>query len=229
MTLKNLFFLVLFAPSTLFAQRGTDMQAVTTNLYSGEAIETYDLRKVTKIKRVFFKEEWLDAQIVFIDENKKSKNFPVKYDILNQEINVSVQGSIYVLPTALIDGFILSDVLGEIAEFTIFKDENKGPTGIFEVIESGKFTFLEKHSAKRIKADYQPTLDVGSKDEKAVRKNTFYLMDDRGQFFEIPTKKKLAKELFNRYPSGKKYLAKHKVNFKNSNNLKELVILMNKN
>ncbi|MCR9289884.1 MAG: hypothetical protein NXI23_21120 [Bacteroidetes bacterium] len=225
--MKSLFF-VLFLPILLTAQRNTKQQAVMADLYPTEAVETYDLRTRTEIKRVFFNQEWLEGHLLFIDGKTSNENFPIKYDILNQELNVSVGNAIYAVPlSAKTHGFILKKVIGPEYEFRIRKIGKEVNPTIFEVAVKGKYQLFVKHYAEKIKPNYVAALDAGTRDEKAVVKELFYLLDNRGRLIEIPKKQKAAREVLGEYTSARRYLAKNKVNFKDRESLRELVLFMN--
>lgn len=229
MTLKNLFlFLVLF-PFVLSAQRNTPHTALAPGqLQPNEAITTYDLRKRTKIERVFFNDDWSEGKFIFSDNHDSQRTFPLKYDILNQELNVDLAGSIYVVPLDSIRGFLIENSLSLNDYKFIIRKTGKGAE-IFETIVKGENQLLVKHTAEKLKADYQPALDTGSRDEKVIKKQQFYFLDKDGHLLEIPKQKKAAKVLFSGYSSAKKYLAKNKVNFKDKDSLRELVLFMNQN
>lgn len=215
MTLKNFLLFFIVFPVTLFAQRNNPHQAVTTSkLYPAEAIETFDLRKTTKIERVFFNEDWLEGKFIFSADYNARQTFPLKYDILNQELNVDVAGAIYVVPLDSIHGFVLENSLSvNNYEFTIRRRAGEKSAEIFEIAINGENQLLIKHQAEKLNANYQPALDTGSRDEKVIKKQRFYLLDQDGHLLEIPKKKKAAESLFSQYPNAKKYLAKKQSQF----------------
>lgn len=228
MTLKKTFFLLLFLPTMLCAQRNGEHNAVMAKLYPSEAVETYDLRSRKKVKRVFYYDDWMEGQFLFFDQSRAGRTFPLKYDILNQELNVDMGGSIYIVPLDSIHGFVFESLINKGHEFTIRKTgKGYSQATIFEVVEKGTYKLLTQHYVERLRANYQPALDTGSRDEKIVRKQAFYLIDTHGRLIEIPKKKKAAEQVMSKYKPAQKYLGKNKVNFKNEKDLKKLVLFMN--
>lgn len=231
MTLKNTLLFIVFLPLTLMAQQNAEQPNFTkAKMLPGEAIETFDLIERKEIKRVFFVDDWSEGQFFFSVDQNAQRTFPLKYDILNQELNVDVAGSIYLVPLDSIYGFSLQNISGlSDHEFIIRKSAKEKKTEIFEVVVRGKHQLLVKHIAEKLKADYQPALDSGSRDERIVKKEHFYFIDKNGQLVEIPKKKKSAQALFSEYSKAKEYLANHKVNFKNKEDLQRLFLFINNN
>jgi hypothetical protein len=231
MTLKNTLLFIFCLPLTLMAQQNAEQPAFTkAKLLPGEAIETFNLIERKTIKRVFFIDEWSEGNFLFSTNQQTRRTFPLKYDVLNQELNVDMAGSIYLVPLDSIYGFTLENLLSlKDYEFTVRKSGKGKSAEIFEVLVDGQYQLLVKHVAEKLQADYQPALDTGSRDERIVKKEYRYFIDNEGRLLEIPKKKKSAEELFSNYPSAKQYLAKNKVNFKNKENLKGLILFMNNN
>ena len=59
-----------------------------------------------------------------------------------------------------------------------------------------------------------------------MKKEKFYFMH-KDKIEEIPSGKKKAEKIFNKFSSGKDYLTRHKINFKSKEELKALVNFMN--
>ncbi|MFT4760709.1 MAG: hypothetical protein ACI9XO_000566 [Paraglaciecola sp.] len=234
--MKKITILFLLLPFITFGQVADDRRAIDNRLYPAGDVEVYDLRKRTKIKRFFLENNWLECQFLFLDTSKTQRTFPLKLDILNQELVVDLYGSEYIVPMDSIHGFVLEDYYSQVSgnakrEFTIRRNNSKSGKrrSVFEIIVKGEYQLLVGYYAEMLKANYNAAIDVGSLDEKIVKKDKFYLIDDDGRLFEIPKKKKAAIAIFNKYPAANKFLAKNKVNFKSKESLNRLVLFMNQN
>lgn len=230
--MKQLAFLILFLPTMLFGQLNDERRAVDARIYPQGDVQAYDLRTRTQIKRYFLFNDWREGKFIFVDGIPTKRTFPLKYDVLNQELVVDMAGSEYVVPMDSIYGFVLDDYFKQVSgsEGLIFQIRRGGKDGkkrtIYERVLDGKFRLYVGHYAEKMKPNYNAALDTGSLDEKIVKKEKFYLYDN-GRMKEIPKKRKSAEKFFAAYPAAKKYLAKHRVNFKNKKSLSDLVLFMN--
>jgi hypothetical protein len=222
--LTLLFLFTLFFPSFLSAQSGIDDKKARLNsLNSREEIETFDLREQVFIHQYFYYGEWMSAHI-FGNEDVGDTDLLVKYDILNQQLNVNIGNVAMIAPNNVIRGFVFQ---ANNQRFICIepKDWGKGKT-FFEVIEEGEYSLLIHHSAIKQKSNYNVALDAGSKSEKVIKKEAFYLME-MDKVFEIPRKKKAAEKFFSKYSGAKNYLESNKVNFKKTEDLQKLVQYLN--
>lgn len=216
---------LLFFYSASFAQNKVDDIKAKLNRVDGvdTSMEPFDLTASVKIHKHFYNNEWLAAHILG-NENVEGKDLMIKYDILNQELNVNIKNVAMVAPNDVMAGFVF---LGINQKFICIKPKNwEKEKSFFEVHEEGEYSLLSFHNATKIKPNYNTALDAGNKDEKIVQKETFYLLK-AGKIFEIPRKKKAATNFFNKYSKARKYLKKNKVNPKKKGDLQALVRFLN--
>lgn len=229
---KKIFFIILFfLPTFVIAQGNNQYQVVLENLYAGEAINTYDLRERKEYNQVFLNEDWQKSKLIFSDNEVSSRTYWLKYDILNQEVNIRIgEEAIYIVPKNRIHGFIfLSDIDKKILENSQFMVSQKRKTkgDIYEIIVDGKYSLAILHEAEKLKSNYIPALDTGNISEKIITKKKFFLITDKKAAIEISKKKKSATKLFNKYTPSKEYLKKNKVNFKKQKDLEGIILFMN--
>jgi len=229
----TLFIILLFLPILIIAQRGDNQQyqALVEELYVGEAINTFDLREQKKYDHVFLNENWQESKLIFSDGEVSLRTFWLKYDILNQELNIRIgEETIYIVPKDRIRGFVfLSNIEKKILKETRFLISQKGKTkgNIYEVIIDGNYALAAFHKADKLKPNYIPALDTGNLSEKIVTKKTYFLVTNKKKIVEIPKKKRSAEKLFKKYAPARKYLDKNKVNFKKQKDLENLILFMN--
>ncbi len=203
---------------------GQSRPIVTANeLTHPVTIKTFDLEERTLIHQHFYNSAWLDAKIF---KAESSKGFPamIKFDILNQQINFLLRNQAMVAASRKINSFIFTKSK---KKFIGLVPKNwKRRKVFFESIVEGKYTLLLYHEAIKQKAEYHPVLNTGSKSEKIVEKQTYYLLQD-GKVFRVPTKKKAAIKFFGNYINAADYMKTHKVNFKKEEDLIALFDFMN--
>ncbi|MFK7981575.1 MAG: hypothetical protein AB8G86_16450 [Saprospiraceae bacterium] len=186
-------------------------------------IRTFDLAESTLIHQHFYNTAWMDAKIF---KNELSKGFPamIKYDILNQQVNFLSHNRAMVASSRKISSFTIPQ-LGK--KFIGLAPKNwKRGIVFFEALLEGKYTLLLFHEGIKQKPDYDPILNVGSKSEKIIEKQTYCLLKD-GEVFKIPSRKKAGIKFFSTYKKATAYLKEHKVNFKEQADLIGLFRFMN--
>lgn len=215
---------------SLNAQRSDQHKLILDDLYPGEAVETFDLRERKKIYQSFLIDEWLFGRLLKKDGSLSEGDYLLKYDILNRELNVNLNGSAFIVPDETISGFILKEVQNDKLvehKFRYYETEDKKiHRGIFKHCVDGNYKLLAFYDAEKLPSNYVPALDAGSLDQKISTRERFYFMA-ADQLIEIPSNKKRAEKFFNKYEEARKFLEKNRMNYKNKEQLKALVNFMN--
>ena len=228
---KSLLLFCFCIPMVLMAQRSDDNQIIMSDLYPGEAVETFDLRERKMVGQSFFNENWLFGHFVFDDGSLSKGDYLLKYDLLNQELIVNLNGSVYVVPTENISGFILKNNIQttvKLPEYVFVFSKLKGLPGrtILEKVIEGEFGLYILHHVTQLKPNYVPALDAGNLNTKIVKKNKCFLWT-KGKFLEIPTRKKQAVKFFGKYATARQYMKEHKMKAKSEEYLIALINSMN--
>lgn len=219
--------ILLFIATDVDAQRSDQHKLVMDDLYPGEAVQSYDLRTRKKIDQYFLFADWYKGTL-FMEDGRVSKNeHYLKYDLLNNEVNVDIEGSPYVIPSKLLAGFAIVDGDGVEHRFVRAPLPNaKNRPVFFQEEVKGDLDFLVYHKTERLPANYVAALDAGSLDQRVTSKEEFFLRWDE-EILEIPTKKKAATRFFAQFPGAEDYLDENRVNFKKKEDLESFVKFMN--
>ena len=177
--------------------------------YSGEAINTFDLRDKDKTKGTYYwSDEWNQGAAMMID-GKKLDGFPLKFDLLAQTLEIQAGGDIKVLPVDLIKEFKISAKLGEYTPFRTYKfiridmhfsPEFDDPSFYVVVYEGKKLNVLLDYEIEVMKPNYVAILDAGSVNPTIVKKERYKFFDG-DKLVEMPTKKKAMISLLTPYKS----------------------------
>ena len=209
------------------AQRSDQHKLVMDDLYPAEAVESFDLRTRKKIDQYFLFADWHKGTLFMKDGRASKTQHYLKYDILNNEVNVNIEGSPYVVPSKLLAGFEIEDANGDVHHFV----RAPLPTGrrdrvFFREEVKGDFDFLVYYKTERLPANYVAALDAGSLDQRVTSKEEFFIRWNE-KILEIPTKKKSAIKFFAQFPGAHDYLDDNRVNFKKKEDLESFVKFMN--
>ena len=164
------------------------------------------------------------STLLFDDLNYGYFKLKVNKDIAKEpvEFNYNMQTRQFVLK--LKDNYytIQSDFVDEVkllnSDLFIVVQVEKGGYELAEKLVDGRITLLSMPYVTIKKASYNAALDFGSKRDKAIKKNSFYLMvgDD---LIELPTKKKKLKKVLKNHPELLEFLNSQKIKLKDRSNL----------
>jgi hypothetical protein len=229
-----LFFIAVCTLCTAFSQADENSPDITwdqmQDLQAGTDVETFDLRKRDVIFRVFFDEQWLDGWFISHDLAETTRSTPIKYDILNQEINFLIGDQAYVMPKENVKGFVLNSVAGgnfkqyEFVVLPAYRKKNK--LQIYEMAVKGEYSLLVEHDAEKNAADYIPSLDIGSVSEDVNFKTRYYVQDTDGELHKVKGGHRAGRKLFSGFERGEG-LVYDDVDFKNREDLINLVTQLN--
>ncbi len=224
---KIIFFVFLLLATQADAQRSDQHKLVIDDLYPAEAIESFDLRTRKKIDQYFLFADWYKGTLYMKDGRVSKNEHYLKYDLLNNEVNVNIEGSPYVIPGKLLAGFAIVDEEGVEHRFIRADLPNGNKKGVFFQEEvQGDLDFLVYHKTERLPANYVAALDAGSLDQRITSKEEFFLRWEE-EILEIPTKKKAAAKFFAQFPGAEDYLDENRVNFKKKEDLESFIKFMN--
>ncbi len=222
----KLFLFLLILPLVGFTQSDNLNPAISWD-YGKAYVKTFDLRVKGDIKECFLQDVWLPATFVNEEGVTIKRDYFTKFDILNNQVNVNIDGKVMVAPMGVVKIFTTHSV-EEDRTFVALnpKNWNKGAT-YFEIIADGEIQLLVHYSVKDVGNTYNPAIDAGSKTSKMVQKEEYYILVDN-KISKVPTKRKAGERLFSKLGIARKYFSKNKVKFKSKENLIELVNFLNK-
>ena len=143
---------------------------------------------------------WKDASILLYESEKLIEGFPIRYDIMTDDVEVKTKKGIKVLQGVKIKSFVWVDSVTKAPDYFVnakdFKDESNVPySGFFQVLADGSLPLFKKTEIEIKKADYNIQFNVGSQDDKILKKSEFYTLKDK-QLVELPSSKKKIIVLF---------------------------------
>jgi hypothetical protein len=143
---------------------------------------------------------WKKSTILLYEKDKLIQGFPSRYDIYLDELEINARNGIKVLKGDKIKSFVWFDSSTNVPSYFVnakdFKNEDNVPlTGFFQVLSDGANPLLKKTDIHIRKATYNVALNVGSQDDKILKKDDFYLLKG-SNVFEIPSSRKKLLPLF---------------------------------
>jgi hypothetical protein len=160
----------------------------------------------------YLNENWIAAIIYLRDgafASNKLENIPVKVDLLNQELELNTKAGIRVLETSDIKAFEwvnpASNKLEKYANCSEFTLDGTPLVGFCKV-SAGEIKLVRQDYAEVLKADYNVALDVGSREDKIIKKYKLYVMREAKL---SPCTRKLFSSITDSEPLIRKFAKEH--------------------
>jgi len=220
------FFLFLLFVSPAFSQQNTVHSLGVEDVGINDAISTFNKYVPKTQGSTYFYDVWCDAILTF-ESGKKSSRYKARYDIINQTIEVNVEGVIYDLPSNLIESFVLEiyrpDGTFNKTSFINTRGErdlkNNASTFLEIVAESEEIMVFKSVVGEILKPNYVTGLDVGSQDSKVIKKD-YYYWQKGNEFSQMPKNKKELVDFVKGFsPKTYDFLIKEKLNLKKKRDL----------
>ncbi len=194
--MKPIFILFFFAflYSSIFAQNPNDAIIV----FSGGALRSMNFqnKKTETEGSYYYSPDWNKGNIELFS-GEIIQNYPLKYDMKMQQIDIKVEDEVkFVTVLAVKEISWVHPTSGDkeiLKNVSNFKDY-KG-TGFFSILSEGKITLLKKTDLTLMEANYNAAMDVGSENNKYVKKEKYYISKDNS-VQEMKKSKKIIRTIF---------------------------------
>ncbi len=163
---------------------------------------------------------WKNSTILLYEKEKMIEGYPVRYDIYLDELEVKGKNGVKVLKGNKVKSFVWIDSLSRVPSFFVNgkeyqNEENVSYTGFFQVLTEGTLPLFKRTFIDIKKADYNIQFNVGSHDDKIIKKNEFYVLKDNRVVALPSSRKKLVLVFDDKSEAMEKYmkdnnLASHK-------------------
>ncbi|MDO1448544.1 hypothetical protein Q0590_19865 [Rhodocytophaga aerolata] len=133
-------------------------------------------------------DQWSNGTI-YLNRGQKTEVLPIKYDILNNQLEIQHENKVKVLPGYEVFKFVLQQNAEEILYSNIQNYKGgKALKGFVKILVPGSIILGSHTTAEISKPNYNVALNVGEKDAKIIKKEKLYLITE-GVIREIPAKK----------------------------------------
>jgi hypothetical protein len=143
---------------------------------------------------------WRKTNILLYTKETLLEGYPVRYDLLRDELEVNSKSGIKVLEAKRVKSFVWLDSITMQPEYFInageYKNTDKGKLlGFFLIMVDGKLPLFKKTVATIKEADYNVQFSVGSRDDKIIKKDLLFYARD-GVVCQLPKSRKKVFSVF---------------------------------
>ena len=141
--------------------------------------------------------EWRLCSILLYDNNKLLEGYPARYDIHADALEISARNGVRMLKGNKVKSFLwIDDKTGSPFYYVNGRELSKEFIGFFKVLVDGEKPLFERVLLDIKKADYNIQFNVGSLDDKVLKKFKYYTREN-GELIELPSSRKKLLHFFN--------------------------------
>ncbi|WP_224997617.1 hypothetical protein [Cesiribacter sp. SM1] len=219
----------LYAQNAVYVDgKGVDMN---TNIWG--TIQQLDRREYSvENEQQYLDKNWLEGEI-FMKTGVNIEGFPLRYDLVNQEIEIKAGSEIKVLPLSKVDSFSLIALNGKnknyVSSITSHNYGNAPNPGCYEKVASAdSWSLYKNYTVVLEQPNYNIALNTGSKDAKTKVITTYYFSHE-DQTIEVVNSVKKFNEKLPRdiHDATKAYIKENRIKMKNEEDLVKMLSFLN--
>lgn len=179
-----------------------------------------------RIESVYLRDDWTYGTLMLLSGDTL-KDLSLKYDIKNGLLEINTDAGIKVASLSKIKGFELSVVPRKQLFLNANRQQVPGLTGLVEVLATGKISLYAKPAVEILPGNYNAAMDVGSRNDKAVKKEDLFLVKN-GQATDVTRAgKKIVSHFQGREGEIQKYAKDKNLSYKKKEDLAVIVRFAN--
>jgi len=183
-------------PTNLAASYNLDRMSDFRGVNSSELVLGIPMAPGKVVGDTYLSEEWKTGTVLLYDNDKMIERYPLRYDIKVDEIEIKASNGIKVLSGKNVKSFTWVEMPGLPPVFFINAKDMKAEdgtrlTGFLQVLEDGIVPLFKQTYIQVKRADYNVSLNVGSTDDKLLKKEEFYMLYEDKLVKTPGSKKKL--------------------------------------
>lgn len=173
---------LIFSSVNAQIQRNTGQMTGTS--YAGGTVESFtDFVPEEGSDNQYLSEQWAIASIDLVNGPEyEVKNVPARYNVVRNQVEVRFESDVKVAQPRLIEKFKWLKTSGDEVVFVNGGFINRSKDDLYEVLFLGdKYVAYVDYEYEKLMPDYNPQFDVGSRTERIVIREEFYLYDKEKQ------------------------------------------------
>ncbi|MEO9873080.1 hypothetical protein [Ekhidna sp.] len=231
--MRLIYFLLIGLSISVSGQMRYPTGVINVNTAVGGIVEQIQPDKAPALNALYLFENWVPATFIIRNDLGAFEN-PIRYDILNHQIEIKDGTALKVLEGNFIESLNFKSPRGDgenvfIITNNAFEQPTSYPIGAYEVLNEGDANLLKYYTFERFEAGYNPALDVGAKEPRLERKSEYYIMSNRVPTLLPTSKKKIIELLNSKYSGIKETIKSNRWNVKDEADLKQVVNYINNN
>jgi hypothetical protein len=182
--------------------------------------------KPEKIESVYLHDDWTHGTLMLLSGDTLT-DLSLKYDIKNSLLEINTPAGIKVASLSKIKGFELEVMPRKQLFLNANRQQVPGLTGLVEVLAAGSTSLYAKPSVEIVAGNYNAALDVGSRGDKAIKKEDLFLVKDGKATDVTRAGKKVVSHFQGRESEIETYAKDNRLSYKKKDDLATIVRFAN--
>ncbi|WP_372644185.1 hypothetical protein [Ancylomarina sp.] len=195
--------------------------------FSRGVSKTSKINEIAYQKRLlgsfYLDDDWAETDIYLMNDSIVLRDLNTRIDLSNNVLEIKTKEDTLVLPTYRIKRILLKETAKVFVTENIVKSSTNG---FYQIIVDGKYSLLCQPKVKVERADFNIITNSGSRDDKIIQQEYFYLFVD-GNLIKLEKSKGKFKKQFKNNKEIEMYCSQQKVKPKDKAFLIELVKFIN--
>ncbi|GEM_PF-1125118 len=196
MKAKQLFLLLIFLLANsgpIFCQG--QLSVIDNSVNPGLVIEEFKTKQRQSASNEFYLNESWQSGRISLKNGLKIESYPLKFDVFNQQVEIKVDDKVKVCPSHLINDFAMlnledNDSIKFVNTLNFEFQDNVPLTGFFQLIYENNYSLIAYYQVLIQQPNYVEALDIGSKQEKKVKREEYFIVDKNRILCELPSHSK---------------------------------------
>jgi hypothetical protein len=165
---------------------------------------------------VYWDKHWGKSSILMENRTDPVEGYLTRYDIQKNEFEFLLESNVRVLSGSKIVDMIWIDSLSGTTRYLVnagkFKENGVPLTGFMELLSEGDHSLFKVIRIEILKPDFNPALNVGSKDTRIIKKESYYYATGN-DLVQIKSKKSVESILQSKGGAMESYLKREAIKF----------------
>lgn len=165
---------------------------------------------------VYWDKHWGKSSILMENRTDPVEGYLTRYDIQKNEFEFLLESNVRVLSGSKIVDMIWIDSLSGTTRYLVnagkYKENGVPLTGFMELLSEGDHSLFKVIRIEILKPDFNPALNVGSKDTRIIKKESYYYATGN-DLVQIKSKKSVESILQSKGGAMESYLKREAIKF----------------
>lgn len=178
--------------------------------------------KPETIESVYITDDW-NTGTVLLKSGEAIPNFPIKYDLKNNVLEIKTESGIKIAGFTKLKGFEVDRVMVKQTFFNAAELNIPDLTGLVEELVKDKVSLYSKPYLEVLPSNYNPALNVGSRNDTFIKKEKIFLVRDNAVTDVTKSGKKILGMFGERSKAVEQFVKENNLSYKNKEDLKKIV------
>jgi hypothetical protein len=170
------------------------LQQLGGQMRSGDMISGFGSGSAPEVVGdTYWDKHWGQSSLLMYKSSSIIEGYLIRYDIHKDEFEFNLSTGIKVIRGSLVKDLIWIDSLKGHQRFLVnaqdFTSEGTRISGFLELLVEGKYSLYKKVNIEILKPNFNPALNVGSKDVRIIKKESYYYNSGANELVQIKSKK----------------------------------------